>query len=213
MVWYKIIYEMQGNDRYATSITGVVLAGGKSQRMGSDKATLKIGSSFLIEYPLKVLIRHFNRVMVVTNSRLLTPLRKILDPTIWIVEDIYPDHGALGGIYTALSYTKTPYIFVTACDMPFLNDELVTYMAQLINGYDVIIPKGTKGFETLHAIYKKTLLKLIRKNLMENKNKIKEMFSEIRILSIPDTIIKKFEENEKMFININTLKELNYNFS
>ncbi len=200
-------------DTRKNNITGVILAGGKSRRMGRDKATLRVGSSYLIEYPLKVLSRHFKTVMVVTNALLSRQLKAILPSSIQIFEDIFPDHGALGGIYTALFQSKTPYIFVTACDMPFIEDELVSLMSNKIGNYDIIIPLGSKGYETLHAIYHRSLLPIIQHHLNKNNNKIKEIFPYSKVLSIPPNVIGQYGNEDKMFRNINTITELNESFS
>ena len=202
------------NLRKENRITGVILAGGNSKRMGKDKATLKAGDAYLIEYPVKILREVFESIFIITNSRLSVTLNKLFTNTkIEIFEDIYSGHGALGGIYTALNYTKTPYIFVTACDMPFINGNLIRYMNCLTDDYDVIIPESTHGLETLHAIYKKSLAEMIKINLMQNKNKIIDFFSQVNVYTIPLCEIKKFDNEENMFKNINTLLEFKENFS
>ncbi len=199
-------------ERNTKDITGVILAGGKSKRMGRDKATLKIGHSYLIEFPLNVLKRHFKHILVVTSKKLLQPLKTILSSDINVVSDIYPAHGALGGIYTALHNVQSTYIFVTACDMPFINDGFVEFMLKLINGHDIIIPKGSKGYETLHAIYKKTLRETIKENILRTQNKIIDFFPKADVLTIPIDEIKKYGVEEKMFRNINTKQELTESF-
>jgi molybdopterin-guanine dinucleotide biosynthesis protein A len=72
---------------------------------------------------------------------------------------------------------------------------------------------GAKGYETLHAIYHKSLLPIIQKQLMENNNKIKEIFPYSKILTIPSKIIGKYAEEDRIFKNINTITELNESFS
>lgn len=194
--------------------TGVILAGGESKRMGRDKATLKVGKRFLIEYPTRILSKIFERNIIVTNSRLSAALNKLYNyKEFEIFEDIYPDHGALGGIYTALQYSKTPYIFVTACDMPNLNGNFIRYMISLTDNYDVVIPESTHGMETLHAIYKESLKGIIERNIMKNKNRIVDFFSKVRVYTIPFSDIKRFDNHGVMFKNINTMLELAENFS
>ena len=195
------------------TITGVILAGGKSRRMGRDKATLPIGSSYMIEYPLKVLKRHFKEIMVITNSRLSVKLKKILGPYVKIFEDVYPGHGALGGIYTALYHSYSPYVFVTACDMPFISDGLISHMSELIGTHDIIVPKGSKGYETLHSIYRKTIRDIVYDRILMNQNKIIEIYPLVNVLEIPVNEIKRFASDERMFKNINTEQELVENFS
>jgi len=195
-------------------ITGVVLAGGKSRRMGIDKATLRVGSSYLIRFPLKVLSELFDDVLIITNSELLNTLENIFKhDKIRILEDIYPNHGALGGIYTALCHSRTPYIFVSACDMPFLNKDFIKYMTQIDDRYDVIIPEGPRGLEPLNAIYKKTIIRVVESRLLKGQNKIVDFFSDINVYAIPYDKIEGFDKEGKMFRNINTQEELKRAFS
>ena len=195
-------------------ITGVVLAGGKSRRMGIDKATLRVGSSYLIEFPLKVFSKLFDDILIITNSALLNTLKSIFNhDKIRILEDIHPNHGALGGIYTALCHSRTPYIFVSACDMPFLNKDFIKYMTQIGDKYDVIIPKSPHGFETLHAIYKKTIIKIVESSLLKDQNKIIDFFPNINVYAIPPDKLKGFDQEGKMFSNINTQDEFKKAFS
>lgn len=202
---------MELKTKKAKSVSGVILAGGQSTRMGIDKATIKINALLLIEYPLKILNGLFEEILVVTNERLLETLGSSLSlyENLKVIRDIYPNHGALGGIYTALFHSETPYIFVTACDMPFLNEAFIRYMLRFIgNSHDVIVPESKGGLETLHAIYSKNTTHLIKQNILRNENKIKEFFPFVNVSYIPSKMIKIFDPEEKMFKNINTPQEL-----
>jgi len=202
---------MRRKNEKGNAITGVILAGGQSKRMGIDKATLKVNDILLIEYPLKTLNKLFERILVVTNKRLLPMLKLSLSnyKNLKVIQDIFPGHGALGGIYTALFHSETPYIFVTACDMPFLNRDFITYMLDYLDGIqDVIIPESTGGLETLHAIYSKDTTELIMQKILNNENKIKDFFPLVNVYYIPPNTIKIFDPEERMFKNINTPQEL-----
>lgn len=193
-------------------ITGVILAGGKSKRMGVDKATLKIGRHHLIDYPLSVLSNIFENVFVVTNGTLIGKLRKILCQSytgVRIMKDIIPNHGALGGIYTALHHADTRHVFVTACDMPFIKEDFIRFMLKKLDPvHDVLIPESPGGIETLHAFYKKTLIPVIKDFMLKDKNKIKDFFSDVNVCYLPWEDVVVFDSAGKMFRNINTPKEL-----
>jgi len=192
-----------------SQVTGVILAGGKSKRMGLDKATLKIGNRFLMDFPLKILSNIFSEILIVTSpSQLLTLKSLFASRKVTFVSDLIPDHGALGGIYTALNYSKTPYVFVCACDMPFLNSSFIRYMIKIINGYDIIIPESSRMLETLHAIYKQSCFEAIKHFLLQDRNKIIDFFPEVFVYKIPKPLIKTYNKNEKMFKNLNTPEEL-----
>lgn len=194
-------------------VTGVILAGGKSRRFGSDKALTRVQEHYLIEFPLKILYKIFDEILIVTSSVLLSPIKSALSryKNLRIVTDIYPEHGALGGIYTALLSSGTPYIFVTACDMPFLNSKFIKYMLSIIEnekGIEVIIPKSRGGYEALHAIYNVAIKNIIKNNLVVNKNKIIDSIANAHTYVIPYDDIKKFDKEERMFKNINTQQQL-----
>ena len=193
-------------------ISGVILAGGKSKRMGVDKATITVGGELLIEYPLRVLNEMFKDNMVITSNLLIEKLRKELSGygRLNFLTDIHSNHGALGGIYTAMCHATTPYIFVTACDMPFISAQLIRYMAsKTTNGnYDVVIPESPGGIETLHAIYKCGLKDLIKNEIIKNNNKIKSFFSKVNVFYVTLDVVEMFGDGENMFRNINTPKEL-----
>ena len=101
------------------SVTGVILAGGKSSRMGQNKALMPLGDQRLIDRVVAVLHEVFANLLMVTNSP-----EVYADLDLPIVADIYPDKGSLGGIYSAIYHAPTPYCLVVACDMPFLNAAL-----------------------------------------------------------------------------------------
>ena len=180
--------------------------------MGVDKATLKVGDSMLIEFPLNILTGLFEKVMIVTNQDLIDDLKSSLasrNACLEIVKDIYPGHGALGGIYTALYYSKTPFIFVTACDMPFILRSFIQYMVEsLPYSCDVLIPESSGGLETLHAIYKKNLAGIIRNNILNNHNKIKDFFHLSNVCYLKNEDVLRFDKEERMFQNINTPLDL-----
>lgn len=181
------------------NMTGVILAGGKSLRMGQDKAFLTLESKALVDSLCQLLYRLFPQVVIVTNSPI-----KCLSLNADIVTDIYPHMGALGGIFTGLVFSSHPYSFVVACDMPFVSERLVKYMAGLKDGYDVVIPEGEAGLEPLHAIYSKNCLKPIKRLLKENNLKIIDFFPALRVRKVKKEELKPFLETVPALFNINT---------
>lgn len=132
------------------SVSGVILAGGKSSRMGQDKALMEYRGERLIDRLEGILREFFHEIIIVTN----TPADYLEHDAI-IVTDIFPNKGPIGGIYTGLFYMKNDYAFVTACDMPFLNVRFINYIINLIEGHDIVVPQTLKGFEPLNAVYSK----------------------------------------------------------
>ena len=211
----RVIFKLMSGKAYHTEkdqISGVILAGGKSKRMGVDKATITVGGELLIEYPLRILKEVFKEIMVITSNLLIDTLQKELSEheNLKFLTDIYSNHGALGGIYTAMCHATTPYIFVTACDMPFISAQFIQYMASKTTEgvYDVVIPESPGGIETLHAIYRCGLKDIIKKELFKNNNKIKTFFPKVNVFYVSLDVVRMFGDGEKMFRNINTPEEL-----
>ena len=103
-----------------TEVTGILLAGGKSRRMGEDKRYLVVGEQTLLERGLSVLRSAFQEVLVVIAQD-----SPSLGVDARVVRDLVPDCGSLGGLYTGLIQATTPWIFAVACDMPFLNQAVI----------------------------------------------------------------------------------------
>ncbi len=184
-------------------ITGIILAGGKSSRMGSDKALMQFQGERLIERTMRTFRSVFPKIMIITN----TPL-DYLDQDAGIATDIYPGKGPLGGIYTGLFFSPTEHAFVAACDQPFFNPDFISSMIDRIGSYDIVVPQTERGPEPLHAIYSRKCVGRIHALLGENRLKIAGFYKSFRTLYIPSSEYGKFEPGEKMFYNMNTLSDL-----
>jgi molybdopterin-guanine dinucleotide biosynthesis protein A len=186
------------------NMTGIILAGGKNSRMGTNKAFLKINGVRLIDNILGIYREIFNEVIIVTND----PLAYIEFTNVVIVTDIYQEKGALGGIYTGLFYASDKYSFVTACDMPSLNKDFILYMIGQTGKHDIIVPQSSDGVQPLHAIYSQNCLPAIKRLLVADKLKITGFYKEMRLLKITEEKIKQFNQDGLLFLNINTLEDL-----
>jgi len=185
-------------------MTGIILAGGKNSRMGTNKAFLKIDGIRLIDNILAVFQKIFSEIIIVTND----PLSYTEFSETLIVTDIYKEKGALGGIYTGLFYARYDYSFVAACDMPFLNEDFIIYLTGQVGKHDIIVPELSEGFQPLHAIYSRNCLSHIKKLLIADKLKIAGFYKEVRLLSIPEEKIKPFDKDGRLFLNVNTPEDL-----
>ena len=126
-----------------------------------------------------------------------------------IVADISPTRCSLAGIHAGLYYAETPHIFVSACDTPFLNLDLVRYLAEAMKPpLQVVIPETSAGIEALCAVYAKTCLKAIEENLARNRFAIRAFFKPSRTRRIPEHVLRKFDPDLDSFFNINTPEDL-----
>jgi molybdopterin-guanine dinucleotide biosynthesis protein A len=106
-------------------MTGIILAGGKSTRMGEDKAFIEVGEVPLFERAYRVLREIFSEIIIVANDA-----RPFENYEARLQKDIISDKGALGGLYTGLFHSQSHHAFCAACDMPLLNPRLIKYMAE-----------------------------------------------------------------------------------
>ncbi len=185
------------------TMTGIILSGGENSRMGANKAFLTRDGERLIDRTVKIFKDLFREVILVTNDPLA-----YLDLDVQIVTDIYKKKKALGGIYTGLFYTSCDHAFVTACDMPFLNQRFIAYMMEQIRDYDIIVPQTADGLQPLHAIYSRRCLPAIKNLLLQDKLKVTGFYKGLKSLCISEEIIKTFDPEFRMFLNINSPEDL-----
>jgi molybdopterin-guanine dinucleotide biosynthesis protein A len=187
----------------ATKITVVIMAGGKSSRMGQDKSFVLFAGRPMIEVIQERVTGLGDELILVTNKP-----EEYAFLGLPMVSDVYPDHGSLGGIYTAVYHASYPHTLVVACDMPWLNRPLLEYMLTLRQTADVIIPRWQQHPEPLHAIYNKACLAPIEANLQAKRLKITGFFDKVQVHYVERAVIEKFDANGRSFANINTPDEL-----
>jgi molybdopterin-guanine dinucleotide biosynthesis protein A len=185
-----------------STVTGVILAGGSSSRMGSNKALLPCPGGLFIETVHRQLADIFSDVLLVTNTPDHYAFLRCRTVT-----DLIPGAGPLAGIHGALSHCTTPYIFVVACDMPWLQAAMIRHLVAAAAGYDVVIPHGDKGQEALHAVYGKGALPAVTQALQAGKRRIVSFFDQVRVRQILSADIARFDPEFRSFQNINTPEE------
>ncbi len=188
-------------------ISGIILAGGKSLRLGHDKVLEKIGDKSLLERVVFHIDSFSKNIIIVTaHERTFAPVAK--HPKIKMVSDIFPGQGSLGGIYTGLVASSSFYNLVVAADMPFLNESLLWYMMEKSDGYDFILPRVNGLFEPLHAIYSMNCIDPIKKILGQGKRVIIELFNYVKVRYIETEEVERFDPKHLSFFNINTKEDL-----
>jgi molybdopterin-guanine dinucleotide biosynthesis protein A len=126
-----------------------------------------------------------------------------------IVNDIYPEKGSIGGIYSGLKASRWQKNLVVACDMPFLNLDLLSYMLEISAGYDVVVPKiDNVIFEPLHAVYSKNCITPLKRLIKDKIFKIIELFPLVKVRYIQNVEIDRFDPNHLSFFNVNTEEDL-----
>lgn len=180
------------------SVTGIILAGGRCTRISTNKALLPLGDRPLILDIIETLDALCETIVLVTNQP-----EEYDFPVASKVRDIVSGKGPLGGLYTGLSVSETQYNFVVACDMPFLNSDLIGYMLVGCEKFDVVVPQLASGLEPLHAVYSKACLEPIQNNLQRGVLKLQSFYGSVRTKYIQQNEIERFDPELRTFFNIN----------
>lgn len=184
-------------------LTGIILSGGKSTRMGENKALIKVDGIPIINRIHNLFRKLFQEIMIVTDQK---EIFSHLDATFY--EDLLPNCGVLGGLYTGLFFSSFKYSFCVACDMPFLRESVIEYLIKNIQGQDGIVPKTNDGLQPLHAIYSKSCLEPIKFIIDQGNYKIIDFYKMVHIKFIEEEEFFSLDPSMESFINVNTPEEL-----
>lgn len=184
-------------------ISLAILAGGLSSRMGFNKALIPWQGRPLIEHILRKVQILSDDLFIVTKEP-----ESFNFTGVKVVEDVLARHSSLVGIYSAIKAARHHHCLVVACDMPFLNLDLLRYLAALAPYYDVVMPLLERGPEPLHAVYSKNCLGPIEKLLSEEEDKILLFLPDVKVRYVEEDIIRLFDPELASFINVNTPEEL-----
>lgn len=184
-------------------ITISILAGGQSRRMGCPKSFVNLAG--------KPLIQHlFERV-----KTLKYPIHVIAnDPEAFkqfgypVFPDVLTDKGALGGIYTSLTHSETLYTLCLACDMPFVNTDLIAHLVTYTSQYDAVVPMVNNYPQGLHTIYHRRCHTVIEHQIMQDNLQLSQVFALFHTNFIPETTLRRIDPALHAFINLNTPQEL-----
>jgi len=188
-------------------VSGVILAGGMGRRLEKNKALERIGGKALIERVIDSLVPLTTEVLaVVARPEQATALR--LPPSLRVVSDRYPGGGSLGGIFTGLEASAEPWSLVVACDMPFLNRELLRHLIGESSNVDAVIPRLGGQPEPLHALYSKACLAPMERMLRAGQLKIAPLFEAVRVRYVDEETIDRIDPRHLSFFNINTQADL-----
>lgn len=188
-------------------MTGAILVGGKSRRMGFNKAFIEVNGRSIIEGAVETLRHSFSHLIIVASSDNILEYEQL---NVRVVADVYAGAGSLGGIYTALFHSPSPYCFVTACDMPLLDKAIIERMVSEAKGHDALIPCIKSRFHPLHAIYSRRCMAPIEEMITGGELTIGNLYHRINVKELDEEF---FHDSPDLpfLTNLNTtdhLKEL-----
>ena len=188
-------------------LTGVLLAGGRSMRMGRDKAHLSIqGEALLPALSQRLALACPGGVILVRRDGQHLPA---LPTGVRVVEDLLPDLGPLGGLLTGLAAATTPFVFLAACDMPHLDPALIHWLARHpARGADVLLPERDGHSEPAHAIYGARCLGAIKEAVLSGELGMGSWLGAVRVARIAEAEWRVVHPSGASFLNVNTPEDL-----
>ena len=186
-------------DQPIADATAVILAGGRSSRMGRPKSLLLFDGEPLIVHIVRPLKRMFAETVIVA-----APGQELPDLSAVVVRDEVPYQGPVGGIYYGLRATGGKFCFVTSCDVPFLNSALISYLTLQISSYDVVVPFWEDRFQPLHAVYRTSVLPLLKEQLDRGELRPIYLFDRVQTCKVDEDTIRRFDPEGLSFLNMNT---------
>jgi molybdopterin-guanine dinucleotide biosynthesis protein A len=191
--------------RCTNPVSGLILAGGQSRRMGANKAFLEVGGRPIIERVIEQVALVSQEILLLTNTP--DEYAHLGYPT---VPDAYPGQGSLVGIYSGLEAASHPVALVVACDMPFLNASLLRHMISLAPGHDAIVPRTKQGVEPLHALYSKACLPAMEGLLQRDNLKVIAFYSQVQVRYVEQEEIETLDPQHLSFFNVNSPADLQW---
>jgi molybdenum cofactor guanylyltransferase len=213
-------------------VSGIVLAGGQSRRMGRDKALIELQGKPIIQYALDALASMCDERIVVANDTAIYARFGVP-----VVADLIPGKGSLGGIYSGLQAARGEYVIAVACDMPFLNGALLRFMLSLAPQYDVVLPQASslsgktqrgagaksrdkttplanqplakdRDLHPMHAIYSKKCLASMEEKLRMDDLRLIAFFDSVRVRILESSEVDRFDPEHWSLFNVNTPQDL-----
>ncbi|HEY6938075.1 MAG TPA: molybdenum cofactor guanylyltransferase [Terriglobales bacterium] len=183
-------------------LTVFVLAGGKSSRMGADKALLELGGKTL-------LLRTLELARAVSEDVRIVGAREKLKEFALVVEDRYPNRGPLGGIHSALASTSSDFNLILAVDLPFLEKKFLQHLVAEALASDAVVtlPRAGGGLQPLCAVYRRDFAVLAEQALAAGRNKIDTLFAKTSVRIMEEDELARFAFSAAMFDNLNTREE------
>ena len=191
-----------------SKISGIVLGGGESRRMGRDKRRLQWEGEPFLDRVSRVMDTLFEEVLVVTAQEDYDcshlPVR--------LVTDKIPQKGSLGGLYTGLLEAKNSLVFVVACDMPFLQRECISRFCLFSGTADVLVVKLSSGIQPLHARYSKRCAPIIEQMIQKEDLKIQNLVthSDLAVEIMGESLFDDIDPYRRSFMNVNTPADLEF---
>jgi molybdopterin-guanine dinucleotide biosynthesis protein A len=190
-------------NKFIKNCSAAILAGGENSRMPVLKAFIEVGGERIIDRNLQALQSIFSENLIITNQPELYSYLEVP-----LFGDAYDIRGPMTGIFTALMNSSCSWVFISACDMPFLNIRLIQYMSTMRKACDAVVPVYNNKKEPLHAYYSKRLLNSMEKSLQVGEKSLKDFLGGKRVNYISSEEAKNIGSVARSFVNLNTPEDI-----
>jgi molybdopterin-guanine dinucleotide biosynthesis protein A len=192
-----------------SDVSAIILAGGKSTRLGRDKASEQLLGVSLLQRVVSSVERLAGEIIVVSAAGQKLPALKVSLP-IRTIEDVHAEFGPLGGIYSGLRAVTAPYALTVACDMPLLQPTLLSGLLRLAtDDYDAVIPTNELALpEPLCAVYNRRCLAAIESQLSAGALKVALFLDKVRVRYVAPPQWRAWDPDGVSFLNVNREKDL-----
>ncbi|MFU8796631.1 MAG: molybdenum cofactor guanylyltransferase [Dehalococcoidia bacterium] len=187
-------------------MTSIILAGGKSSRLGRNKALQVLDGKSLIQRVVDRLSVLSKEIVIVTAGG--EPMPCSSPVTVKTVSDVYAGRGPLVGLYSGLAASTSQRAVVVGCDMPFLDTDLVRYMSQISSAFDAVVPRIEDKVEPLCAVYSTSCISAIQELLDLDELRINRLFSMVKVRYVGEAEVDRFDPGHLSFFNVNSKADL-----
>ncbi len=188
------------------NLTVVIQAGGRSSRMGQDKALVNLGGKPLIEHLIESVDSIADDIVIITNNK-----PAFMHYGLRLVSDKNPGAGALPGLQTALQASSGTHMLLVACDMPFASRPLLEFQVEqaIVKHADVVVPRWDHHLQTMHAVYRRdTCLAAVTDALATESKRMISFYPDVLVHILEPEDISEFTTTGRPFFNVNTPADL-----
>jgi molybdopterin-guanine dinucleotide biosynthesis protein A len=184
---------------HGTRVSAIVLAGGRSSRMGTPKALLPFDGEPLIVHIVRRLQSQFDDIVVVA-----APDQELPPLPVTLVRDDVPYQGPVGGIYYGLRAARGEVAFVTSCDSAFSSGRLISHLLSLAPGHDVVVPRWQGRLQPLHAVYRRTVIPFLDAQLAARELRPVFLYDRVVTRVVEEDDVRLYDPDGTSFFNMNT---------
>ncbi len=188
----------------ATSRSAIVLAGGRSSRMGADKAALRIGGITMLGRVVAELGRAFDDIVVIAGTAVADPASELSSPFVRIMRDSQAFEGPVKALRLGLATVRTEVAFACACDLPLVNAALAAALCAMADPHAAALPMVHGRLQVLHAAYRKSCLPALDAMIARGDRRLQDLAPQLHARIVSEAEVLPYDPDLLSFFNVNT---------